>query len=254
MSLLRLGLAAALLGFAVSARAEMTTGATFVESQTSDWEFGLDWGMMIPTQKKSFSHVIDNQRVLDLLADETVLDETLEGFKAPPFPGNSTIGATYTNMPEIGIHLYRRFTDWLAWGLDGGYGLRKQLAVDARGIYVANNFLQLNYTGNVIHFTAPVKVGPRLGRIKPYLLGGPGVYIMQETATISFNDNDDPQLRPLAVVSRSAIHPGLAGGAGIDVLVGDRGLIGLEMQYHRVFARNDNVSFLLPKMRFSVTF
>ena len=250
----RLLLALILLAFAAPARAEMNAGATFVEAETPDWEFGLDWGFIIPAQKKSFSHTIDNQRVLDLLADETVGDEVGEGFVAPPFPGTSVIGGTYNTMPELGLHLYRQVKPWLSVGLDGGYGIRREVHIDQRGIYQTKNFLQLNYTANIIHFDAAVKMGPRLGRFKPYLLGGPGVYIMQERATISFNDDDDPQLKPLPIVSRSAIHPGLAGGAGIEIRVEERGLIGVELQYHRVFARGDNVSFLLPKMRMSVQF
>jgi opacity protein-like surface antigen len=234
--------------------AKVAAGPSFASWQQGAWEFGVDAGVMIPTQKASFSHIVDNQRAYDLLANETVGDEVAEGFIAPPLPGSSMIAGTFKPMADFGLHAYRQWTPWLQWGLEGGYGIRRDLRIDNSGIYDPRNFLKLNYSATIVHLSAPVKIGKAYGSFKPYLLAGPGVYLVQERATISFNDADDPQLKPLEIVRHDGLHPGLNAGAGVEWRVQERGLIGLDVVYHKVFSGSVHSDFLLPKLRLSVMF
>jgi hypothetical protein len=257
---LRRRLAAALLllaaasGRARSAPAKVMGGPSFAEWRHGGWEFGLDTGVLCPAHKSNFSHVIDNQRAYDLLRDESVGDEVAEGFVAPPLPGSSVIAGTLRPTGDIGAHLFRQWTPWLAWGLEGGFSFRRDLKIVSRGIYAAENFLALRYSANMIHLTAPMKFGRTFGAFKPFLLAGPGLYLVQERASITFNDSDDPQLQPLDVVRRDALHAGITGGAGVEWWLDERGLIGFDVAYHRIFAGSDRLDFFLPKLRFSMLF
>ena len=233
--------------------AQVNAGANFADWQRGRWELGLDFGMMYPTRATTFSHVIDNQRAYDLLRAESVGDEVAEGFVAPPLPGSSVISGRMSQLIDVGAHLYYRQTPWLSYGLDGGYGIKRTLRVQNRGIYVANNFLTLSYLGDIIHLSAPMKIGPAFGSFRPYLLVGPGAYIVQERASIIFNDADDPQLEPLEILRRDGLYPGIHSGVGFEWHI-DRGLIGLDVSYHKIFSGNVNADFVEPKLRFAVLF
>jgi hypothetical protein len=240
---------------AVPARAQdqaVGSGA-FFQRVSGPWEFGVDLGYAVPTQKASFSSVVNNQRAYDLLNGEGVGDEVAEGWVAPPLPGESTVAGTMRGGADVGAHLYRRVNSWLAAGLDAGYLLKREVHVDNPGIYVPSNFLTLLYNASILHASFPAKVGPELGGVRPYLLAGPGVYLVQQRATIGFNDPDDPQLKPIDVVHRDTLRFGLDGGVGIEDRLG-QGLIGLEVQYHRIFAGKDHVDFYEPRLRFAVRF
>lgn len=246
---------AAFLVLSVGAKAEEIEAGdgSFYERTSGPWEFGLDLGMGYGTKKNSFSHVIDNQRAYDLLAGEPIGDEVAEGWVPPPLPGNSTVAATLTSSADLGMHLYRRWTPWFSSGLDLGFLFKREAHVDDPGIYPNANFLALIYNTSILHASFPGKFGPEYGSFRPYLLAGPGVYIVQERAQISFTDPDDPQLGPIDIIHRDHLCFGVNGGAGIEQRVG-KGLIGLEVQYHKIFAGRDRVDFILPRLRFAVQF
>ena len=227
-------------------------GPGFAQWDRGPWEFGLDVGMIYPTGNKIFSHVINNQRAYDLLAAETVGDEVGEGWIAPALPGTSVVSGKMNQLTDVGIHVYYRKNPWLAYGLDGGYGIRRNMRVQSKGIYDAANFLTLTYTGNIIHLSAPVKIGPAFGPVRPYVLAGPGAYMVQERGSILFNDGDDPQLLPLEIIRKDTIYAGLHVGAGVEWRV-ERGVAGIDVSYHRIFSSSSG-GFLEPKLRFAVLF
>lgn len=249
-------LAAAALFLCAAARAEdgVVVGQDFYRQEIGAWEFGLDVGMAYPTQKHTVTHVIDNQRAYDLLVAESVGDEVAEGWVAPPLPGYSSVTMTLRQTGDIGIHLYRRFASWLQWGVEGGWALERSTHIDDPGLYKPNNFLTIRYDASMIHATFPAKVGPSSGLVRPFAMLGPGFYDLQERSTIGFNDPDDPQLKGLPIVLRDGLHFGAVGGAGVEVAAGPRGLVGLEVQYHKVFAGRTRADFLLPRLRCSVAF
>ncbi|MFI5347530.1 MAG: hypothetical protein ACHQ51_14240 [Elusimicrobiota bacterium] len=228
-------------------------GAQFAQWEHGRWEFGVDFGMIYPTKATTFSHVIDNQRAYDLLVAESVGDEVGEGWVAPPLPGTSVISGRMNQLIDAGAHLYYRRNPWLAYGLDGGWGVKRSLRVQSRGIYVANNFLTLSYSGDIIHLSAPAKIGPAFGAFRPYVLIGPGAYLVQERASIIFNDADDPQLKPLEIARKDGYYLGIHSGVGFEWRV-ERGIIGLDVSYHKVFSGSVGADFLEPKLRFAVLF
>ncbi|MDE2510260.1 MAG: hypothetical protein KGL74_03975, partial [Elusimicrobia bacterium] len=232
---------------------QVDSGPQFARWEHGRWEFGLDLGMIYPTKATTFSHVIDNQRAYDLLVAESVGDEVGEGWVAPPLPGSSVISGKMNQLPDVGVHVYYRRNSWLSYGLDGGYGVRSSLRVQNRGIYMASNFLTLSYLGNIIHLSAPLKLGPAFGPFRPYVLIGPGAYLVQERASIIFNDADDPQLKPLEIVRRNAVYAGIHSGVGFEWRA-ERGLVGLDVSYHKVFAGGVGADFIEPKLRFAVLF
>ncbi len=234
--------------------ADLQAGPSFADAEWGPWEFGVDGGAMIPTRKATFSRTIDNQRAYDLLAAESVGDEVGEGWKAPPLPGSSVVAGTLKPLGAIGLHVYRRFNPWLAWGVDGAYGFKRDVRIDSRGIYLGNNFMKVAYRSNLAYFAFPAKLGPTLGPIRPYLLAGPGAYLVQQRAEISFTDADDAQLKPVGIIQQDTFRFGLAGGIGVEWRAPERGLISLDVQYHKVFAARDRVDFLEPKLRLSVRF
>lgn len=246
-------LLAGLMSAAPARAADLEAGSSFVEARSGPWEFGIDGGELIPTQKVSFVHTIDNGQAYNLLANELVGDEVGEGWVAPPFPGTSDIAGTIRPLADIGLHAYYRVARRLSWGLDAGMGVQRETHIDNRGIYRDENFLHLIYNASIIHVTAPVKATLPLGLVRAYVLAGPGLYAVHEQATISFADSDDPQLSPIHIVDRNAVHGGVAGGLGLECPL-DHGLVGLELQYHKVFSSPDRADFVLPKIRFSVAF
>jgi hypothetical protein len=233
--------------------AQVLSGSDFAQVAQGPWELGLDFGEAIPARNRSLSHVIDNQRAYDLLAAETVGDEVGEGFVAPPLPGSSVVAGTLRPMPDIGLHVYYRWSPWLSFGFDGGYGIKRNLRVDSPGIYAQRNFLALSYSANIIHFAAPLNVGRSFGPVRAYALAGPGAYWLHERASISFADADDPQLKPLYIVNRDPVYFGLSVGVGLEWRV-ERGLFGLDFVYHKVYAGADRMDFVLPKLRCAVLF
>lgn len=238
---------------AEDAAARFDAGPQFASWERGRWEIGLDLGMIYPTKGTTFSHVIDNQRAYDLLAAESVGDEVGEGWVAPPLPGSSVIAGKMGQLPDVGAHAYYRANPWLAYGLDGGYGVRSSLRVSNRGIYQSDNFLTLSYTGNIIHLSAPLKLGPAFGAFRPYVLVGPGAYLVQERASIQFNDGDDPQLKPLEIARSNAVYPGLHSGVGFEWR-SEKGLIGVDVSYHKVFAGGVGADYVEPKLRFAALF
>jgi hypothetical protein len=66
--------------------------------------------------------------------------------------------------------------------------------------------------------------------IRPYLIGGLGVYNYKIIAEPEFLEDEDTNL-------------GLNGGAGVDVAVGSLGVFA-EARYHSVFIRGENVELL----------
>jgi hypothetical protein len=246
---------AACAGRAFAAPGASSAGATYFDKTMGPWEFGVDIGLAYPTRKgPSFTHVIDNQCVYDLLADETVGDEVAEGFIAPPLPGSSLISASMRSSLDVGMHIYRRWTPSFAWGLDAGWVIKRDTFIDNRGIFRDDNFLKLHDDASIIHVSLPVKIGPEFRGVRPYLLAGPGVYIVQERATASFNDSDDPQVKPLEIVHRDGLHLGVFAGVGVEERFASGGLIGLEVQYHKIFASRDRVDFIEPRLRLGVAF
>ena len=238
---------------AEGAASDAVAGPGFAQWDRGPWELGIDLGMMYPTRAKGFSHVIDNQRAYDLLAAETVGDEIAEGFVPPPLPGSSVVSGRLNQLSDVGAHVYYRTNPWLSYGVDFGYGIRRDLRVQSRGIYVDKNFLQLNYSGNIIHASAVAKIGRAYGSFRPYLLIGPGAYMVQERAQIYFTDPDDPQLKPLPIIRKDTVYGGVHTGAGVEWRV-ERGVVGLDVSYHKVFAGSSGADFLEPKLRFAVLF
>jgi hypothetical protein len=232
---------------------EPVAGPGFARWDRGPWELGLDVGMMYPTGSKVFSHVIDNQRAFDLLAAETVGDEVGEGWVPPSRPGTSVVSGKMNQLTDVGLHLYYRKNSWLAYGLDGGYGIRRNMKVRSKGVYDAANFLTLTYTGNIIHLSAPAKIGPAFGPVRPYVLAGPGLYMVQERGSILFNDGDDPQLLPLEIIRKDTIYAGVHLGAGVEWRV-ERGAVGLDVSYHKIFSGNSGGDFIEPKLRFAYLF
>lgn len=244
-----------LLASAVRADDGVVAGEGFQSWKAGSWEFGIDLGYSIPAQKgTTFGHSIDNARAYDLLAAESVGDEVAEGFVAPPLPGYSTVVATMRPTADVGLHVYRAMNEWLDLGIEGGYSMKRSSRIDDPGIYRVSNFLTLEHNTAIIHVEAPVKVGPRFGGFRPYVIAGPGFYDVIERARISFNDADDPQLKPLEIIHRDGLHFGAVAGAGVEERIGERGLLGLELDYHKVFASRDRVDFLTPRVRFAVAF
>jgi hypothetical protein len=222
--------------------------------QLGRWDIGIDFGNIVPLKRYTYSHDIDNVRVLDLLQAEAVGDEVAEGFKPPPFPGHSMVIGTMKPVGEIGGHFFYQWSPWMALGLEGGYGFSRAVFINDPGIYTANNFLRVEFFTQMYHFDAPVKFGQWYGIFKPHFLIGPGAYIAHERVRLSFNDSDDPQLKPQNVIDDSTIYFGIDSGAGLDIKCGERGVISLDLEYHKVFSPLGRFDFLLPQLSGSVLF
>ena len=225
-----------------------------VTEKIGPWELQFYWGEIVPLKKNTFSYDIPNAKVFDLLAGEAVGDEVAEGFVMPPIPGNSTVAGSLKNFSEVGVQLFYQIHPGLDVGAQFGYGLKRDLYIDSRGIYTPDNFLKVEMQANIYHLNAPVRLSTSYGPWRPHLLLGPGIYFTQERVRLSFNDSDDPQLKPQYVIAHDTEYFGIDTGVGLDYAIGECGRLGIDLQYHKVFSPLGKFDFILPKASFGLAF
>jgi len=87
---------------------------------------------------------------------------------------------------------------------------------------------------------------------RPYIKGGAGWYEIRQVQSIQFSANQFLASIQTGVITNSYL--GANAGGGLEFEVTPQGVIGLQVAYHRVFSRPENLKFIVPSVTFSVLF
>lgn len=239
------------LATAVLAAAASAASADSARYAGTNWDIGLDPGMIYPVSHREYSHVVPNSLDYNLLANETVGDEVAEGFVAPPPNGTSVVAATNAPAPEVSAHVYRRVGDGLSVGLLVGWSNTHSNFIDNSGVYDQPGFTRLGYSSWYIHVAPVVRVERPQGFARPFITAGPELNLINEHATAYFIDPDD-SVRPEDVVDKTHVFAAGVAGVGCDFWLTSNGSIGLSAEFHKVLSSGVNMDYITPHVVLSV--
>jgi len=213
------------------------------------WEFGLDVTRESYVQNSNSSAIVDVDKV-----DE--LNEERADLRLLPVPAGSkdkVVGHPEAYW-EFGLHVYRQIGPLISVGLVGGFGLEKAVTVTDQGTAIAAPMYTIDFSRQIYYAVPSIKLGYWINRFRPYVRGGFGWYNVRERtqARLTFDPfNDFSPGGPFTTSDTADDYTGTQMAAGLDVHVGDNGIIGLEFGYQRIFRPNNPISLVSPGLRFA---
>ena len=240
------------LALAAAACAAAPGGAA--ENPSEPWEFGIDPGAVYMVKGGQFGHDIPNAQVSNMLntIGEGVAEEVGEGFPPLDPNGSSNIASSIPSLPELAAHVDYRFNEYVATGLEAGWGFKRNTQIDKQGIY-DRKFLSLHDETQLFHAAPVGRVGRSFGPVRATLTAGPEVTVIWEHADMTFTDPDD-HIQPYTIVSEASAFFGVVGGARLEWYCTDHGSLQLGIEYHKMFAPGGKFDFVTPKAGFVARF
>lgn len=188
-----------------------------------------------------------------LLGNESVGDEIAEGFVAPPLNGTSQIGGTIAPMPEIGGHVYRRWSQSLWLGFNFGWSSTNSDFTDKEGIYNQPGFTRLGFSTWYLHMAPVARWQRPTGFARPFALIGPELNFINEHGTAYFTDPDD-SVKPADAYDKTHVFPGAVVGTGINFQLTRNGFLGFSVEYHKVASLIANMDYVTPRAQLTVQY